>query len=281
MAVSPNAPEFIQIDASCHLKSHPPDVQDPRGLIWMYEPPRSNATYVMGCDATVGITSWHRALRTEDDSKTDNGAIEIIRVGQDGSPDTQVAEFAAPCDPYELAAVANQMGRLYGGSDEDGQCLSIVEVYPGPGMDTMRRMIDHYGYTNQYVWKYRDNMTLRSTNALGWYASHKSNVSLWVLGTSHIVGGRVRILSEHLIEEFANCERDEVKQYGKALSGCHDDRVRAFLMALWACNDWANPIETISTRPIATDKPRPDWQACDMSYEEMMGEWNTVLGGFY
>ena len=112
---------------------------DPRGIIWLYEPPSPRARYVMGVDASQGRTGWSRYNRTEDDSEIDNGAIEVIRLGtgEPGhpgfTPDVQVAEYAAPIDPYDLATVANTMGRLYGGRNEDGQALAIIEVYPGPG----------------------------------------------------------------------------------------------------------------------------------------------------
>jgi hypothetical protein len=137
-------------------------LQDPRGIIWLWEPPHSRANYVMGVDPTFGITGWDRAFRTQDDKRVHNGAIELIRVGNglpgmdDFSPDVQVGEYAAPIDPEDLADVANLLGRLYSGRDEDGQSLSIVEVHPGPGLVTQRRLINTHGYTNHFVWKTQD-----------------------------------------------------------------------------------------------------------------------------
>src|SRR5262245_61875959 len=106
----------------------------------------------MGVDATQGRTGWNRYNRQEDDSAVDNGAIEILRCGRGEPghpgfiPHAQVAEYAAPIDPYDLATVANALGRLYGGRDEDGQALAIIEVYPGPGGPTQRTMMEKYGY---------------------------------------------------------------------------------------------------------------------------------------
>src|SRR5438105_4562479 len=97
--------------------------RDPRGAIWMWEPYRNGHTYVVGVDPTVGITGWHRSLRTRDDHATDNGAIQVIRCG---NPDVQVAEYAAPVDAIELAPVVNLLGRLYGQGQEDGQALVII-----------------------------------------------------------------------------------------------------------------------------------------------------------
>jgi hypothetical protein len=45
--------------------------QDPRGVAWMWEPPRKNAAYVMGIDPTVGITGWSRHSRVANDSEID------------------------------------------------------------------------------------------------------------------------------------------------------------------------------------------------------------------
>src|SRR5215471_10357239 len=101
---------------------------DPRGIIWLFEPPSPRGRYVMGVDATQGRTGWSRYNRTEDDSDIDNGAICVLRLGrgEPGTPqftsDAQVAEYAAPIDPYDLSKAVNFLGRLYSGRDEDGQC---------------------------------------------------------------------------------------------------------------------------------------------------------------
>src|SRR5581483_3290707 len=92
---------------------------DPRGVVFLYEPPNPRSRYILGCDPTQGRTGWSRYNRSEDDAKIDNGAIEVIRIGRGEPdtpgfiPDTQVAEFAAPVDPYDLAGVVNVLGRLY------------------------------------------------------------------------------------------------------------------------------------------------------------------------
>ena len=76
---------------------------DPRGILWAYEEPKLNADYVVGVDPTLGLSSWTRYSRTRDDVDTDNGAIEVIRVGK---PDVQVAEYAAPINALDLAEAA-------------------------------------------------------------------------------------------------------------------------------------------------------------------------------
>jgi hypothetical protein len=266
-------PELYNIGHTGSLTvASPPDDLDPRGLVVMLEPPSNRETYVMGVDPTVGIVGWHRQFRTRDDLRTDNGAIEIIKVGRDGKPDIQVCEYAAPIDPEDLADVCNVLGRLYGGNSDDGQCLCIIEVYPGPGLLTQRKMLNSLGYTNMFIWKYLDSIAVRMSTSLGWQSSPKSVRDLWIRGTRHITLDKVRVLSPYLAEELAHCETDELKMTAKASSGKHDDRVRAFLMAIWAAHDWSYQVDTVKTE-VTTTKP-VDWQRSDISAAKMYEEWS-------
>jgi len=251
--------------------------RDFRGIIWINEPPIRHATYFMGIDPSKGITGWSRELRTRDDLRVDNSAIEIIRKGKPDEPDVQVCEYAGPIDPYDLAEIANALGRLYGGSDEDGQCLCIPEVWPGPGLPTLREMINRFGYTNIYVWRYVDSLRPKLTTNLGWVSSEKSVRDLWIRGTRHIIQERVSIFSLPLIEEMTDCEEDPVKMMGKAIYGKHDDRVRAFLLAIWAAHDWSLEVDTIPTSDLSL-KPQVNWQASDVTIERMNEEWNDQFG---
>lgn len=246
---------------------------DPRGIAWMFEEPSTRATYVMGIDPTVGITNWDRSLRTRDDVKTDNGAIEIIRVGRNGAPDVQVCEYAAPIDPEDLADVANALGRLYSGADENEQCLCIIEVYPGPGLLTLRKMINHYGYTHHFIWKYLDTMSTKPTNSLGWTATPKTVRDLWIRGSRHINRGGIRILSDYFVEEMTDAEQDTLKMTAKAIFGRHDDRLRALLMAVWAAHDWSNQIETEEHSHVEPNAEPREWQSSDISAERMLEAW--------
>ena len=246
---------------------------DARGIVWMFEPPNPRATYVMGIDPTVGITGWHRTTRTRDDIKTDNGAIEIIRVGKNDQPDVQVCEYAAPIDPEDLADVANALGRLYAGTDENEQCHCIIETYPGPGLLTLRKLINFYGYTNHFKWRYLDTMTTKPTNSIGWTATPKSVRDLWIRGSRHINRGGLVINSEVFIEEIIDCEQDPVKMTAKAIYGRHDDRLRAMLMAVWAAHDWSSQVETDSHSRVETGVPSASWQQSDISSERLIEAW--------
>jgi hypothetical protein len=251
---------------------------DPRGVLWMWEPPGNRSSYVVGVDPSVGIVGWDRHNRVIDDVKTDNGCIEVIKVGHgepgspDFVPDVQVAEYAAPIDPEDLADVANIVGRVYGGADEEGQALCIVEVYPGPGLLTLRRMINIHGYTRHFIWKTLDSMSTRPTSYLGWTANQKSVRDLWIRTRRHILSGGLVHHSPWLVEEWTDCEMDFVKQTGQAVGG-HDDRVRAVNLALWAAHEWSFDVET-KTRDVEEGRTgQVAWQASDVTAEEMAKQW--------
>lgn len=250
--------------------------EDPRGIVWLFEEPTSRATYCMGVDPTVGRTGWHRYNRSDDDHLTDNGAIEIIRIGRNGAPDVQVAEYAAPVDPYDLAVVANAMGRLYAGDEEEGQCLAIIEVYPGPGMPTQREMIEKYGYTNHFVWMYGDGMVPKQTGSLGWQSSQRSVRDLWIKGIRHISAGQIEVRSPWLVEELADCEMDLEKMRARAIYGGHDDRAVALLLAIWAGHQWSFDIE-VDNRPAEPGVSDATWQASAISASRMYEEWEERL----
>lgn len=252
---------------------------DPRGIIWLFEPPNPRARYVMGIDATQGRTGWTRYSRSEDDGQVDNGAIEVFRLGrgEPGSPhfipDMQVAEYAAPIDPYDLATVGNALGRLFGGSNEDGQALCIVEVYPGPGGPTQRTMMEKYGYTNMYRWQFLDTGMPSETSKFdyGWYSSKQSMQHLWTRGLRCFHRKQVIFRSPFLVEELADCEMDLVRLRGAAASGGHDDRATAALLATWAGHNWTFDIDPV--RSHVETGPVPDYQATDISSERMASSW--------
>jgi hypothetical protein len=250
---------------------------DPRGIVWMYEDPQPNAQYFVGVDPTKGIVGWSRAFRTDADASTDNGVIQVIRKGRDF--DTQVAEYASPIDPEDLGDIANALGRLYCGSSEDGQAMQNIEVWPGPGEPTQRRLITKYGYTNLYVpIKYANTLVPeRGRNIAGWTSNQRSRRELWRLGTKHVTLGRIRLCSEALIEEMADCESDDYlwTETARARYGKHDDRVIALFLAIYAAHDWGQEVETKNVE--VQTQGSADWQASDISAERLHDAWNDRL----
>ena len=246
---------------------------DPRGVVWMYEPPTRNANYVMGVDATKGIPNWDRRLRTQNDDRTDNGAIEIIRVGMEGQPDRQVCEYAGPVDPEDLADIANALGRLYAGRNDDDQCLANIEVWPGPGWITAKKMIHQYGYTNMWIPRYVNTLQPQSArNVIGWQSNQRTMRDLWIKGTKHIASGLLTVHSPDLVDEFVDCETDPVKMTAKATFGHHDDRAIAMLLAVYAAHDWSSGM--VETEKVeAVQGTVPEWQCSDISAEHLHEAW--------
>jgi hypothetical protein len=236
--------------------------RDPRGVLLMWSPPRKSARYIMGLDPTEGITGWSRATRTESDHKTDNGAIEIFEVDgyrelvwkedEDGNRvpeidpatgrqrihyrDVQVAEFAAPCDAVEIARVANVLGRIYAGDEED-QCELIWEAWPGCGLLTTQELL-RLGYGNLWHWEYIDNVA-EETNRLGWRSSRESKKYLWSRTRRHLMLENAIIRSRFLLDEYSNAEIDIEKMTARAAYGYHDDRFMAANLAFWAGHAWS------------------------------------------
>ena len=252
---------------------------DPRGIVWLFEPPSPRARYVISVDSTQGRSGWNRYSRGEDDTKVDNGAIIVLRMGRGEPghpkflPDVQVAEYAAPIDPYDLASVVNCLGRLYCGRDEDSQALCIIEVHPGPGGPTQRTLQEKYGYTNLYHWQYLDTGEASTRKAeYGWYSTKQSMQHLWTKGLRFLHRKQVLLKSPYLVEELADCEMDLVRLRGAAASGGHDDRATALLLAIWAGHNWTFSIEPDQTTR-AQEGPVVEYQSSDISSERMYSAW--------
>ena len=253
------------------------DDDDERGILFVWEEPRNDESYVVSVDPTVGRAGWSREFRTEADLDTDNAAIEVFRAGRGGRPDAQVAEFAAPIDAIDLAPVAATIGLLYGSSNEDNQALLIGEV-TGPGAVTLRELLDRYNYHNLWQWTQWGGAQTRRTQQYWWYSSRSANKDLWMRGLHHIQKYRVTLRSKWLIEEMADCVSDLWMLIGEARYGRHDDRVMSTLFNLWALHDWSTR-EEMEPLERPSEQGAPKWEASPISYEQMVEEWNMRVAG--
>lgn len=234
-----------------------------RGVLWMWEMPRRDATYVIGFDPTYGITGWTPWNATQDDHKTDNAAIEVIRIGglvtgPDGKPyqekDTQVAEWAAPVDYACSAATANAIGKLYRGTADEEGCLLNLET-TGPGLAVFPVLWGTYGYTNQFIQKYLDSPAPQRKINYGFWASKSSNHLLWQKGVRHIWTDTLKINSPWLLEEIADANALRFVAGSRDGEPSHDDRFRALLLAIWAGHDFRmdlGDVENTDLKPIQT-----------------------------
>ena len=250
---------------------------DPRGLVLMWEEPKPYAKYIIGLDPSEGITGWSRGSRQDGDHKTDNGVVEVFRPNamklplfKDGKPmidkltnqqmfvmrDLQVAEFAAPIDAVEIARVANILGRIYAGEDDD-QAELILESYPGPGPLTTQELI-RLGYGRLWMWEHFADSVVEETNAIGWHATPRSTRILWTRARRHLMERKAKILSKWLVAEYTNAVVDMDRMTARACYGQHDDRLRAANLCYWAGHRWTQNVE--STYEQVTERPISDWQ---------------------
>lgn len=246
--------------------------EDERGIFWVWEQPRATSTYFVSIDPTVGRPGWSREFRTEADLDTDNAAIEVFRAGQAGTPDVQVAEYAAPVDAIDVAPIVAHIGMLYGQHNEDGQAQIIGEV-TGPGAVTLRELVDKYNYSNLWRWTQWGTAQVHRTQQFWWYSSRSANKDLWMRGSHHIHKRRVVLRSKWLVEEFADIVGDVFLLIGEARYGRHDDRAMATLFCLWQMHDWSTredlePLE----RPLDVNEPK--WEASAVSADQMIEKWN-------
>lgn len=290
-------PEMFQIGAESHIvKCSPREIQDwdgdPRGILWMWEPPQNYYTYVQAIDPSVGITGWNRFGRVAADSHTNNSAIEVVRVGKGTvkdcgcshcrmsaetdptapMPDHQVAEWAGPVDAFECGEIANMIGRMYAGTEED-QCKTIGECYPGPGKMTLQRMME-LGYTNHWRWERFADGPAEATHAFWWWASAANNRDLWFKASRYLCTRGLVVRSPWATDELANLRYNPEKQWAEDHNGA-DDRVRAICLALWAARGWSTNIERTS-EPVRKNTA-PDWAATDMTMDEIHDEWNRQV----
>lgn len=251
--------------------------RDPRGILHMWSPPQKGVKYVMGMDPSEGITGWSRATRTDDDFKTDNGAIEVFQIDairelcwkeENGKrvpeidkhtrqqkvkyKDLQVAEFFAPCDAVEIARVANIIGRIYAGDEED-QCELIWEGWPGCGMLTTQELL-RLGYGNLWHWEYIADVA-EETARLGWRSTRESTKLLWYRSRRHLMQKNVVIRSKWLLAEYTNAEVDVDKMRARASFGYHDDLMTAADLALWAGHKWR--YDSDNDRMAVSEAPTP------------------------
>lgn len=252
--------------------------KDSRGILFVWEAPDPRSRYILGIDPTFGRTGWNRWARTEEDQATDNGAICVIKKSKGGLPSVQVAEFAAPVDPFELAYIANIIGRVYGQGDEDtdGQAQIIHEGFPGPGPSFTRQIME-LGYGNLWRWAQFADLTVKPTQSVGWQATDRTNQQLWAKCSRHLIKGGTIIRSPALAEEYADVVILPGKHWAESLSARrHDDRVRAHCLALWAEQGWDVDFES-TDEPVIVD-PQGDgaveWAHTDMSAAEIHEAWN-------
>lgn len=208
------------------------------GRLIMWDPPERSANYAIGVDVAEGVGK-------------DRSVIEVLRIGDIKRPDEQVAEFASDYhDPIDLAPVVAELGRFYSGAD-GLEAVVIVEAN-GLGDGVILALNTHLEYGNLFQWKVYDRTTKLETNRLGWWTNRTTRPKLIARGQHAIMKGDLVMHSPFLFNEWKTFQRDHYLARAAAMSGRHDDRVMAILMAHWAAHD----AEWISGDDVAEQRRR-------------------------
>jgi hypothetical protein len=180
-------------------------------LIW--EMPQPGAEYVLGVDVAEGIDGG------------DYSTIEVLKVPKSGTPIIeQVAEFAALADPVSLAKIAMDLGFFY------NEGMLSIELR-NQGLTTLNEVKE--SYYNLYRWQYFDRVGKYTTDKLGWDTNVSTRPLLCTYTSACINHDVLVIRSEHLVDEMMSFIKRDVGAGGEADSGSHDDRLFAYMIALF------------------------------------------------
>lgn len=308
------------------------DIRDVRGIIFLWEQPDERYLYSLGADppGAGGITGWRPAFKQHNDIGIDNGAIEIFRRGKPpipcddcgargfnktsvegvvaecrtcdgrgkiGGRVVQVAEFAAPVDPEDLALYIWVLGKLFRGNSELDECLAVVENN-SVGIITIRKLQAQYGYVNLYqAQSVGAEQTPRLTNGVGFASTPITVPILHARSRSIIVRRDVEVRSRFLVKEYSDAvvkisgadsdgnstsiivrERFVVPAGG----GRHDDRMIASFLALLGLFDWTEAGNSLDDGGYESPERRmlPDLTRRDVSADEQSRQWNDLAAEY-
>ena len=189
--------------------------QDDDGVLAVWERPRSDMEYRIGCDVSEGIE-----IGTRD---TDYSVAVVLNA----ETYEEVACLRTRIDPDLLAWQLTTLGRWY------NDAFVVVESN-NHGLVTLKFMNDVYEYGNLYFERTMDERSIRATRKLGFKTSVKSKPILVDHLKQLIRENEIRVHSPVVIDElmtFVNLPNGKQA----AASGSHDDCVMALGLAAWGC----------------------------------------------
>ncbi len=130
------------------------------------------------------------------------------------------------------------------------------------------------GYLNFFRWEYYADGPATETKSWGWHASQKTNRDLWIKASRHINLRQAIVRSPFLAEEYADCRMNPDKQWAENVNG-HDDRVRAFNLAIWQANGFSLAVERTS-EPVQQQR-EVNLAYTDASMEDIWSNWGNAL----
>ncbi len=230
-------------------------VENENGPLFIWEKPEKDCEYVLGIDPKTG--------------ESESGApavIEVLQVPKNSPHIVQVAEWRDWVDPVVLAGKAIHLGRYY------NEGMLSPEINAGGGGLTCLNEIKEQ-YWNIYRWQYFDRFGKQITNKLGWDTNVATRPLLCDYTGACINADILIIRSEGVVDEMMSFIKRS-STGGEADEGCYDDRVMAYMIALFTL---AHSYQSASilkelglfAAPIVTEaKPRmivSPWE-CDTSY---------------
>ena len=243
------------------VHSGPRILDAPQGKLWIWDEPEQGKAYDIGIDVAMG--------QGRDDSMEEDLDSSVACVLQRGS-NKQVAEWTSRAvDPFELANVLYWLGKYY-------NTAQIAVETNGIGGGT-NQQLSKMGYSNNYVWRYRDEVVPRYSRKTGWETNSKSKPWLVGFASHEMVNGRVHIASESLLRELEMFVQKGPNEWG-AVAGHHDDRAIAWMIALLTSDDECfekyyglQKLVSRDTVSGGAEKREPEPWECDRTFRRMVG----------
>lgn len=266
--------KWKQEDLKAWLADDDEEKYDGKLIVW--EGPRPGHLYVVGVDASYGVTGG------------DNAAVEVLRVGNRNLPDEQVAEWCGNINPVLLADVCWKVGHYYRDKLERFPAKLAIEVNPGaPGIVTQTELLKR-NYPNFFVWRRPLRQDMRQSREVGWWTTPATRPLVTERGVLAVRNGDLVLNSVGFTKEMGSyVDRGRLGQrkYEHA-DGYHDDRIMALFIALEVAHmdDMASMADerrkTQEQRKVGSEKVVQfqslgiTWEEAMVKWEDQMPEWN-------
>lgn len=193
------------------LGSAPEFVPLANGDLRIYKYPQSGRAYVIGADASSGIST--------STSEPDQSAADVL----DAETGEQVAHISTIIEPVEFGRKLYLLGLYY------NTALIAVEVNDGHGMTVMNYLRD-MGYTMLYMRRVYDQVNKQWVNKLGWSTTSKTRPLMLDRLKSAFMTGTIIINDSRTLSEMLAFVRNEKGKF-VAAKGAHDDAVLSLAIA--------------------------------------------------
>lgn len=195
----------------CEVYPGPRILDAPQGRLYIWKEPEPGKAYDVGVDIALGVGKDEGDV-SEDELKHRDASVACIV--ERGSCEQVAQWYSKALDPFELANMLYWLGMYY------NQAQIAVETNAiGSGTNSQ---LAKMSYPNQYIWRFRDEITPRYSKKTGWETNRKSKAWLVGFAVHELVNSRVIIRSELLLREMQNFVRKDVDEWG-AVAGMHDD----------------------------------------------------------